>query len=266
MLELVSLGHTYPNGTHALDGVSLAVKPGEIVALIGGSGCGKSTILRLIAGLERPTDGAVRLDGEDIAGPHAKIGVIFQEPRLLPWLSVSSNVAFGLVGHLPAAERNARAAAALERVGLAHCAKVWPRELSGGQAQRVAIARALVCEPEVLLMDEPFGALDPFTRAGLQDHLLELWTDRRPTLVIVTHDAEEAALLADRVVVMQPRPGRIEAIVPVDAPRPRDRHSAEVGAIKRRLVELLTGTFASAGALSSRAMREARDAASYPQI
>ena len=248
MLEIEAISHTYANGTCALDGIDLAVRSGEIVAVIGGSGCGKSTLLRLVAGLDHPTKGSIRLDGEAINGPHRKVGVIFQEPRLLPWLSVEANVGFGLVGHVPAQERLDKVRQALARVGLTAYAKTWPRELSGGQAQRVAIARALVCEPEVLLMDEPFGALDPFTRAGLQDHLLDLWTERRPTLVIVTHDAEEATLLADRVVVVRPRPGRIEAIVNVDLPRPRTRNSADVEQIKRQLVELLTKTFDAASA------------------
>ncbi len=248
MLEISAISHTYANGTCALDGIDLAVRPGEIVAVIGGSGCGKSTLLRLIAGLDHPTQGAIRLDGEEIRGPHAKVGVVFQEPRLLPWLTVEANVGFGLVGHVTAQVRLDKVRQALERVGLTAYAMAWPRELSGGQAQRVAIARALVCEPEVLLMDEPFGALDPFTRAGLQDHLLDLWTERRPTLVIVTHDAEEAALLADRVVVVRPRPGRIEAVVNVDLPRPRTRNSAEVERIKRQLVDMLTKTFDTASA------------------
>ena len=243
MLALRGVCHTYPNGVRALDGIDLTVAEGEIVAVIGGSGCGKSTLLRLIAGLDRPTGGEIRLDGAEITEPNARVGVVFQEPRLMPWLSIADNVAFGLVGNVPAALRAARVASALERVGLAAYATAWPRELSGGQAQRAAIARALVCEPDVLLMDEPFGALDPFTRAGLQDHLLGLWVDRRPTLVMVTHDAEEAALLADRVVVVRPRPGRIEASVNVALPRPRERGSADVEQVKRTLIGLLNRTF-----------------------
>ena len=248
MLDIKGLGHTYANGVTALAGVDLAIRPGEIVAVIGGSGCGKSTMLRLIAGLERPSRGEIRLDGERIDAPHPRIGVVFQEPRLMPWLSVADNVAFGLVGNTSQRERTARVAQAIERVGLASYHKSLPRELSGGQAQRVAIARALVCDPEVLLMDEPFGALDPFTRAGLQDHLLGLWADKRPTLVIVTHDAEEAALLADRVVVFKPRPGRIEATLQITHPRPRDRTSPEVEGVKHQLLGLLNKTFELAGA------------------
>ena len=207
MLVLERVGKTYPNGVHALGGVSLNVDPGEIVAVIGGSGCGKSTLLRAISGLDPASEGAVMLDGERITAPHEKIGIIFQEPRLLPWLKVADNVGFGLRKR-PRAERTQRVARRSTRVGLADKATVWPRELSGGQAQRVAIARALVPRPEVLLLDEPFSALDAFTRTDLQDHLLDLWADATPTLILVTHDVDEAIVLANRVMVMCPRPGR----------------------------------------------------------
>ncbi len=211
---------------------------GEIVAVIGGSGCGKSTLLRAISGLDPASDGTVVLDGERITAPHEKIGIIFQEPRLLPWLKVADNVGFGL-GDRPRAERVARVAMALRRVGLSDKAGVWPRELSGGQAQRVAIARALVPRPEVLLLDEPFSALDAFTRTDLQDHLLDLWADSKPTLILVTHDVDEAIVLADRVMVMCPRPGRIFEQIAVDLPRPRDRQSAAFDFVKRRVLAAL---------------------------
>ncbi len=206
MLALDHVGKTYPNGVHALEGVTLAVEPGEIVAIVGGSGCGKSTLLRAVCGLDNPSRGRVVLDGMTVTQPHDQIGIIFQEPRLLPWLTVAGNVGFGLADR-PKAEREERVAHQLARVGLSEKAKVWPRELSGGQAQRVAIARALVMRPEVLLLDEPFSALDAFTRVDLQDHLLDLWADSRPTLVVVTHDVDEAIVLGDRVVVMRPQPG-----------------------------------------------------------
>jgi sulfonate transport system ATP-binding protein len=238
MLVLDRLDKTYPNGVHALGGVSLEVEPGEIVAVIGGSGCGKSTLLRAIGGLDPASEGVVTLDGERITQPHEKIGIIFQEPRLLPWLKVAGNVGFGL-GDRPKAERAQRVAAALNRVGLTDKATVWPRELSGGQAQRVAIVRALVPRPEVLLLDEPFSALDAFTRTDLQDHLLDLWTDARPTLILVTHDVDEAIVLADRVVVMCPRPGRVFDEIEVDLPRPRDRQSAAFDFAKRRILVAL---------------------------
>jgi sulfonate transport system ATP-binding protein len=238
MLNLDRVGKTYPNGVHALAGVSLEVALGEIVAVVGGSGCGKSTLLRATGGLDPPSEGQITLDGETITAPHSKIGIIFQEPRLLPWLKVADNVGFGL-GDRPRAERVERVATALKRVGLADKARTWPRELSGGQAQRVAIARALVPRPEVLLLDEPFSALDAFTRTSLQDHLLDLWADAKPTLVLVTHDVDEAIVLADRVMVMRPRPGRIFAEISVDLPRPRDRQSAAFDFVKRRVLAAL---------------------------
>ena len=238
MLQLASVTKVYPNGVHALERFSAEIQLGEIIAIIGGSGCGKSTLLRAVAGLDRASAGTVTLDGETITAPHAKVGIIFQEPRLLPWLTVADNIGFGL-SELPAAERRERVAKALARVGLADKAKVWPRELSGGQAQRVAIARALVAQPEVLLLDEPFSALDAFTRKDLQDHLLDLWADTRPTLVLVTHDVEEAVVLADRVLVMRPRPGRLFDQIEINLTRPRDRASPLFENFKRSVLTSL---------------------------
>ena len=238
MLVLDRLGKIYPNGVNALERFSAEIRLGEIVAIIGGSGCGKSTLLRAIAGLDRATSGTVTLDDIAISAPHAKIGIIFQEPRLLPWLSVADNIGFGL-SELPANIRREKVARALARVGLADKADAWPRELSGGQAQRVAIARALVPQPEVLLLDEPFSALDAFTRRDLQDHLLDLWADTRPTLVLVTHDVDEAVVLADRVLVMRPRPGRLFEEIKVNLARPRDRNSPLFDNFKRRVLTAL---------------------------
>ena len=238
MLKLERVSKTYPNGVHALERFSAEICQGEIVAIIGGSGCGKSTLLRAIAGLDRATAGSVVLDDITITAPHEKIGIIFQEPRLLPWLSVADNIGFGL-GDRPRAERDRRVAVALARVGLPDKANAWPRELSGGQAQRVAIARALVPQPEVLLLDEPFSALDAFTRRDLQDHLLDLWADARPTLVLVTHDVDEAVVLADRVLVMRPRPGRLFEQISVNLARPRDRNSPPFDSFKRRVLTAL---------------------------
>jgi sulfonate transport system ATP-binding protein len=238
MLVLDAIGKTYPNGVHALERFSAHINLGEIVAIIGGSGCGKSTLLRAIAGLDLATSGGVTLDEIAIFAPHAKIGIIFQEPRLLPWLSVADNIGFGL-SDLPTDIRRETVARALKRVGLTDKANAWPRELSGGQAQRVAIARALVPQPEVLLLDEPFSALDAFTRRDLQDHLLDLWADTRPTLVLVTHDVDEAVVLADRVFVMRPRPGRLFAEIKINLGRPRDRNSELFDSFKRRVLTAL---------------------------
>jgi sulfonate transport system ATP-binding protein len=238
MLQLQSVTKVYPNGVHALERFSAEIKRGEIVAIIGGSGCGKSTLLRAVAGLDRASAGSVTLDGEAITAPHPKVGIIFQEPRLLPWLSVADNIGFGL-SELSAAERRDRVARALARVGLDEKARAWPRELSGGQAQRVAIARALVAQPEVLLLDEPFSALDAFTRKDLQDHLLDLWADTRPTLVLVTHDVEEAVVLADRVLVMRPHPGRLFEEITINLSRPRDRNAPLFDQFKRHVLTAL---------------------------
>jgi sulfonate transport system ATP-binding protein len=235
MLFVESAEKIYPNGTRALAGLNLEVEEGEIVAVVGGSGCGKSTFLRLAAGLDQPTRGRIRLDGEIISKPNPLVGLIFQEPRLLPWLTVEQNVGFGLADR-PREERARLVGVVLERVGLLQYRHCWPRELSGGQAQRVAIARALAPRPKVLLLDEPFSAVDAFTRASLHDHVLDLWAAFNPTLVLVTHDVEEAAVLADRVLVMQPNPGRIAASIDVDLARPRDRYGTEIEAMKRRIL------------------------------
>jgi sulfonate transport system ATP-binding protein len=256
MLALNRVGKTYPNGVHALEGVSLEVGPGEIVAMVGGSGCGKSTLLRAVSGLDTPTQGSVMLDGAAVAEPNERIGIVFQEPRLLPWLTVAGNVGFGLE-HLPKAERERRVEAQVARVGLSDKAGVWPRELSGGQAQRVALARALVTRPEVLLLDEPFSALDAFTRADLQDHLLDLWADGKPTLFVVTHDVDEAIVLADRVVVMRPHPGRIEDEIAIDLPRPRDRQSAAYDFAKRRVLAALDRSLGRAASVDDAETRAA---------
>jgi len=238
MLILNNLGKIYPNGVNALERFSAEIRLGGIVAILGGSGCGKWSLLRDIAGLDGASFGTITLDNTKISGPHEKIGIIFQEPRLLPWLSVADNIGFGL-SELPASVRGERVASALARVGLVDKANAWPRELSGGQAQRVAIARALVPQPEVLLLDEPFSALDAFTRRDLQDHLLDLWADTRPTLVLVTHDVDEAVVLADRVLVMRPRPGRLFEQINVNLARPRDRNSPLFDSFKRRVLTAL---------------------------
>jgi sulfonate transport system ATP-binding protein len=238
MLSFDALSKTYADGTRALADITRGVGAGEILALLGGSGCGKTTLLRLIAGLDQASAGRIVLEGEEIREPRADVGVIFQEPRLFPWLSVADNVAFGLA-HLGAFAREGLVTNALVRVGLAGYEKRWPRELSGGQQQRVAIARALITRPKLLLMDEPFSALDATTRASLHGHLLALWEESRPTVVMVTHDVEEAVTLADRIIVMQPRPGRIFDEIDNPLARPRDPLSPAFEALKREALRSL---------------------------
>jgi sulfonate transport system ATP-binding protein len=238
MLEINHLRKIYPNGAHALEDFSLRVGEGEVIAIIGGSGCGKSTLLRLVAGLETPTGGEIQLGSRRLIEPDERVNIVFQEPRLFPWLTVADNIGFGL-RHLDRRERSTQVEAALKRIGLSGYGERWIRELSGGQAQRVALARALVTHPSVLLLDEPFSALDAMTRSDLQNHVSDLWLENGTTMLLVTHDIEEAAVLADRIVVMRPWPGRILDIVPVDLPRRRDRNSAEFAALKRRLSGLL---------------------------
>jgi sulfonate transport system ATP-binding protein len=235
LLDIINVEKRYTNGHLALAGLNLSVAEGEIVAIVGGSGCGKSTLLRLISGLDVPTAGTASLDGTLIRAPRPEIGMVFQEPRLMPWLTIERNVAFG-IRHLAAGEQWARVSETLSRVGLATNAHRWPRELSGGQAQRVALARALVGHPRVLLLDEPYSALDALTRSDLQDHLLDLWAYDRPTMILVTHDIEEALFLADRIVVMQPTPGPLRAEVKPALARPRDRLASEFIEWKYRLL------------------------------
>ncbi|HEX8656377.1 MAG TPA: ABC transporter ATP-binding protein [Hymenobacter sp.] len=238
MLRVEHLSKQFDTGVLALSDISLRVQPAEIVALVGASGCGKSTLLRIVAGLDEPTSGRALLNEEPIIGPSPAVGVVFQEPRLMPWLTVRQNVRFGLAA-LPEAEQQQRTDAVLARVGLADFAEALPRQLSGGMAQRVAIARALVAQPALLLLDEPFSALDPFTKMDLQEHLLHIWAYDRPTLLLVTHDLEEALVLSDRVVVLRGRPGRVHETVRVDLPRPRRRTEAAFQAYKQRLLDAL---------------------------
>lgn len=220
-----SVSRSYPlkNTTFtALDRVSLDIGDEEFVTVVGPSGCGKSTLLNLAAGLTTPTSGEVLVDGRTVTGPGPDRGVIFQQYALFPWLTVRGNVEFGLkVGSVPAAERRRRADRAIALVGLTDFADALPKTLSGGMKQRCAIARAYAVDPDVLLMDEPFGALDALTRVQLQDRLLETWSRERRTVLFVTHDVEEAVYLARRVVVMAARPGRIHSVVEVDLPYPR---------------------------------------------
>lgn len=225
-IEVRDVAVSFPAGgrerTTALDGVSLVIEPGEIVALIGVNGSGKSTLLRVIAGLLAPERGSVLLDGRSVDGPDARLGLVFQEPRLLPWRSAARNIAYPMeLAGWPRDRRAARVAELLDAVGLEAAANAVPSAMSGGMRQRTALARALTLGPRVLLLDEPFSALDELTRERFNLELLDLWARERTTIVVVTHSVHEAILLADRVVVLSARPGRLTADIRVDLPRPR---------------------------------------------
>jgi NitT/TauT family transport system ATP-binding protein len=221
---------------HALSDASLSIAKGEFVCLIGASGCGKSTLLRIMAGFEQPSSGEALMRGKPIAGPAPTRGMVFQDYALFPWLSVRENIAFGPVARgLAGAQVKETVDKFIELVGLGKFANAYPHQLSGGMKQRVAIARVLANDAELVLMDEPFGALDAMTRERLQDELLDIWQRTRLTVVFVTHSVEEAIFLANRVVVMTPGPGRIESDNALDLPRPRDVASPEFNAIRRVL-------------------------------
>ncbi|MBC7953780.1 MAG: ABC transporter ATP-binding protein [Rhodospirillaceae bacterium] len=232
---------TLPTGSvQALDNIQLDIPGGHFISIVGASGCGKSTLLRIIAGLETQYDGSITLGDRPIAGPGLDRGVIFQEHRLLPWLTVEANVAFGLKD-LPKQEIERRVRDHLELVGLAAFAKAYPHQLSGGMAQRVAIARALVNKPQVLLLDEPFGALDAMTKIQMQQEVLRIWDVEKTTMVLVTHDIDEAIFLGDEVAVMSARPGTIKKVLPVRLSRPRDRSSPDFVALRKEIYrELFT--------------------------
>jgi len=220
-----------------LDDISLTVEPGEFVAIVGGSGCGKSTLLRLLAGLDPDYEGALLHDDVPIEGPTLERGLIFQDHRLFPWLTVEQNVAMAFTNtDVPAAERRSRVAAEIARVGLDGFAGAYPHQLSGGMSQRAAIARALVGRPDVLLLDEPLGALDALTRLHMQKELRRLWQEEGITMLMVTHDIEEAVYLADRVVVLEARPGRVRRIQDVPLAHPRQRRDADFVALRDGLL------------------------------
>ena len=237
MLETRGLAKTFAiPGRHvaAVADVDIRLDPGSFTAIVGRSGCGKSTLLRLLASLTEPSAGHIRYSG----GRKPAIGCVFQEPRLMPWLTVARNVAFGLRGKLSKADIDHRVAGALDLVGLAAFRDAHPDQLSGGMASRVGLARALAMEPDLLLLDEPFAALDAFTRRGLQQELSAIWRARRPTIVFITHDVEEAVLLADAVLHMDA--GRIVDSIPVPLPHPREPTDPALIALRRRILQGLS--------------------------
>jgi NitT/TauT family transport system ATP-binding protein len=244
-LIIQNLTRTFPreNGTTltAIENLSLTVHDKEFVCVLGPSGCGKTTLLRMIAGLDTASSGEILLDGERISGPNPKVGIVFQEYSLFPWRSVIDNIAFGLeMRGFARTERNRVAEQYLDLVGLTQFRESYPSELSGGMRQRVAVARALALEPVVLLMDEPFGAIDAQTRNMLQHELLGIWEKTKKTIIFITHSVDEAVFLADRIVALTPRPGTICEIIPIDQVRPRDRTSVEFAQIRRHVLDLIS--------------------------
>ncbi len=223
----------------ALSGLSLDVGAGEMLALIGPSGCGKSTLLRLIAGLEEPDAGELRLGAEAITAPGAERGLVFQDPTLFPWLTVRGNVRAGLSARGVLRRRAREAEEFLELMGLSAFATLYPHQLSGGMAQRAALARALVNHPRVLLLDEPLGALDQFTRMRMQDEVLRVWEARRTTMVLVTHDIDEAIYMADRIAILTPRPGRVDREIDIPFDRPRQRTDPRFVRLRAEILEML---------------------------
>ncbi|WP_233235110.1 ABC transporter ATP-binding protein [Bordetella sp. LUAb4] len=240
-VALRSVSKRYASSTQdVLSDLDLRVRPGEFISLVGPSGCGKSTLLRLIAGLEPGHDGTIEIDGRAVHGPQAACGMLFQEHRLFPWLTVEQNVALGAVNEgLDGPTLTARVRDQLARVNLPDIADKFPAQLSGGMAQRVAIARLLMGSRGLLLLDEPFSALDAFTRIKLQNEMQNLWQTTGATMILVTHDIEEAAYLSDRIVVMAAHPGRIERIVDNPLPRPRNRVDPAFARLKATLFDLL---------------------------
>ncbi len=248
-LEIQHLSKSYAVSTGdlaVLDDVTLTIAPGEFVSIVGSSGCGKSTLLRLIVGLEDEYQGQVLLDGERIVGTSLRRGIVFQEHRLFPWLTVAGNIGLGLLNAaLTPGQKRQAVREHIALVGLHGFENAYPHQLSGGMAQRVAIARALVSKPEILLLDEPFGALDALTRAYLQQELHRIWQAEGITMILVTHDVEEAIFLGDKVVVMEPRPGRIRRIVPVDLAYPRERAGLDFSTVKQRVLREFSADSAS---------------------
>lgn len=249
ILEAINLHKHYTTTRRgvlaAVEDISFSVEPGEFLCIVGPSGCGKTTLLRLLAGLIIPDQGEACLHGQTLREPSSKIGIVFQKSNLMPWRTVFDNVMLPLqVQRLPQSEARSRVEESLAMVGLSDFTKSYPRELSGGMQQRVAIARALVHQPEILLLDEPFGALDALTRENLNMQLMKLWETSRKTVVMVTHNIREAIFLADRVLVLSQRPGRIIDAISVDFPRPRDLsllYDSDFGALAYKVRQSIQG-------------------------
>lgn len=219
--------HMDSGPVHVLDQINLQIQSGEFICIVGASGCGKSTLLRIIAGLERDYEGHVLMEGKPVKGPGVDRGMVFQESRLYPWLNVEKNILFGVQKNVSAKERKRLVEEHIELVGLSEFHKAYPHQLSGGMQQRVSIARALINQPSVLLLDEPFGALDAMTKIHMQQEILRIWSAEKMTMILVTHDIDEAIYLADRVIILSSRPGTIKKSIQINLPRPRDRNSPD---------------------------------------
>ncbi len=223
----------------ALNDFTLDIEPGTFVSLIGPSGCGKSTLLRMIGGLDRPTSGKITLNGKEITKPGSDRGFAFQGSNLFPWLTVEQNIAFGLKARGIFKERKKDVQEFIDMIGLNGFEKSYPHQISGGMNQRASLARALVGHPEVLLLDEPLGALDAFTRMNLQDEILRIWKEFGMTMIMVTHDVDEAIYMSDKVVVMSARPSKVEAVIDIDLPRPRARSQDTFQVYRSRILDIL---------------------------
>lgn len=238
-IEIRNVKKVFPiknSSIEVLKNVDLKIADGEIVSIVGGSGCGKSTLLRIISGLDKATDGEVIIDGKKVDGSSKKdIGVVFQEPRLFPWSTVEKNIEFGITDKLTKEEKKERVKYYIDLVGLTGFENALPHQLSGGMQQRVNIARSLINEPKALLLDEPFGALDAFTKINLQNEVLKIWEQKKTTLIIVTHDIDEAIYMGNRVVVMSSKPGVVKKEIPVELPRKRNRTGTDFAYIRRKI-------------------------------
>lgn len=244
MSELLKISHVNKryvikrNVFEVLSDVNLDVQEGEFITIVGTSGCGKSTLLKLIVGLETASGGQVLFEGNEVREPSEKCGIVYQEPRLFPWSNVVQNIAFGIPKTIDAQEKKRRVSEHIALVGLNEFEYALPKQLSGGMQQRASIARALVADPELLLLDEPFGALDALTRIQMQREILRIWEAEKRTMILVTHDIDEAIFLGDRVMVMSKRPGTNQEIIPVNLPRPRNRTSDSFQKIRKKIYDL----------------------------
>lgn len=237
-LEIKNVSKVFPQGDNSLEvlkDINVTVNPGEFVSIVGASGCGKSTLIRIIAGLETATCGQVLLNGEPVSKPSVETGLIFQESRLFPWLSVEKNIEFGIHENMNNKEKKQLVQEYINTVQLTGFEKAYPAQLSGGMQQRVSIARTIINNPSVLLLDEPFGALDALTRINMQNAVLDIWQKHKTTMILITHDIDEAIFLSDKILVMSSRPGVISKEIPVRISKPRDRNGSDFISIRREI-------------------------------